>query len=145
MANGTQTRAEQPEDITLYNRDGVCVTSRILIAGKRRYEIRSLRELMTARGRRNPVHVHASIVAGALTVAIVAVAVHVGTASWIAAGIACALPCAVLAVSGVLASRPYELWCSIYGDQVILLSMSDGERYHQIVRALIRAKERVRD
>jgi len=145
MDNGTQTRAAQPEDITLYNRDGVRVTSRVLIAGDRRYAIRSLRELMTARGRRNPVHVHASIVAGALAVAVVAVALHIGTVAWIAAGIACALPCAVLAVSGVLASRPYELWCSIHGDQVILLSMSDGERYHQIVRALIRARERARD
>ena len=142
MANGTQTRAAQPEDITLYNRDGVCVTSRILIAGNRRYEVRSLHQLMTARGRRNPVHVHASIVAGAITVAVVATAVHVGTIAWIAAGLACALPCAVVALSGVLAARPYELWCSIYGEQVILLRMADGERYHQIVRALIRAKER---
>jgi len=142
MANGTQTRAAQPEDVTLYNRDGVRVTSRILIAGNRRYDVRVLQQLMTARGRRNPVHVHASIVAGVITVAIVATAVNVGTIAWIAAGMACALPCAVLALSGVLAARPYELWCSIHGEQVILLSISDGERYHQIVRALIRAKER---
>jgi hypothetical protein len=142
MPNGTQTRAAQPEDITLYNRDGVCVTSRVLIAGNRRYEIRVLRQLMTARGRRNPIHVHAGMVAGVLCVAIVATAVHVGTVAWIAAGAASALPCAVLALSAVAAARPYQLWCEIHGEPVILLSISDGERYHQIVRALIRAKER---
>lgn len=142
MPNGTQTRAAQPEDITLYNRDGVCVTSRVFIAGNRRYEIRLLRHLVTARGRRNPMHVHAGLVAGVLSIAIVTTAVSVGTIAWIAAGAAAAFPCAALALSAVLAARPYQLWCEIHGEPVILLSMSDSERYHQIVRALIRAKER---
>lgn len=145
MSNGTHTPVGQPSDrhdVTLYRRDGVRVTERWLTVETRRYQIRELRNLRTARGDRRPLGAHTVVPAAGLMVAFVGATQCLAMNTWASVAGGMVLPVAVFAIAAANRPTACELWADYRGLTVQLLWLDDREHFNQICRALTRAKER---
>lgn len=127
---------------TYYQRNGVCVTDRYLIAEGKRYEISRLRTVWTTRGPHDPVAMSAVIVSVVVVLA-VTLGHPDGSGVWgWAVVVAIALVALGLAVAvGKAHGRHYELWAEYNGADLRILESASSEVYGQICRALIRARE----
>ncbi len=128
---------------TYYSRDGVYVIGRWLVVDGHRYSIAELRNVRCTRTRPDPLAVNAGI--GLALVAVVAVltARFVGPPGWLAAGVALLVFGVLLLVGLRRRPRERELWAEYHGLSVRLLSMRNDERYNQVCRAVLRAKEAI--
>jgi len=143
MTHVTHIRVPGPEDRLLYDRDGVRVTGRWLVVDGRKYDIRELHYLRTCRGPRSPLRVNAGI-AAAVVLVIIGLSAHLlDTPGWIGAAIVFAVPLSIAAIAAANSPRAYELWSEMGGYTTVVLSEPNAERYHQIVRAITRAQERM--
>ena len=140
-AGGWYDWAAEYDGRTYYQRAGVCVTGRYLIAAGRRYHVGDLHGLWTTRSPRDPIAVGATIVAAVLTLAVVIGWPNNGRVS----GWATVVAVLVVAIGAAVAiskvrCRHYELWTKYRGADVRLLDLTSGEVFWQICRALIRAR-----
>jgi hypothetical protein len=143
MSHGTHIRVTGPEDRVLYDHDGIRVTGNWVIVDGRRFDIRELEHLRTCRGPRSPLRVGAGIAAGVVLIIIALSARLLGKPGWIGAAIVLAVPLIVAAVATANSSRSYELWSEMGGYTTVVLADPNPERYRQIVRAIVRAQERL--
>ncbi len=143
MSHDTHIRVSGPEDRILYDHDGVRVTGRWVTVDGRRYDIRALQHLRTCRGPRSPLRINAGVAAAVVLVIVGLSARFLDTPGWIGAAIVLAVPLTIVAIAAANSSRAYELWSEMGGYTTVVLADSNAERYHQIVRAIVRAKERL--
>jgi hypothetical protein len=130
-----------PPPLLYYEHDGVRVTSADLEVEGRHYAIGHLRHLRTGRGRRDLSAVHAALASIGIAAALLLAARYLDMASWVGAGAVLAVLLVVLAGMLLHRPRPYQLWAEYHGATVRLLSCPQAQRYHQICRAVLRAKE----
>jgi len=127
---------------TYYRRAGVCVTDLYLIASGRRFMLTDLRRLRTVRGPCSPIALGATVVLGALIVAIVGAWPSGDLLGGGAAGTVVVLAALGFIVAVVRARRRrYELWADYRGVDVRVLDIAGSEPFGQICRAVIRANE----
>lgn len=132
---------ERRSEILYYDKQGVRVTDCWFVVAGRRYLVSELGAAHTLRGTRTPAARNAALAAVAVAVLITVTARYLDTAGWIGAAIVLLVPVVVFA-GGMLRQRPYEMWAGYRGMTVRLLADDDPQRYNQICRALVRARER---
>ena len=126
--------------IVHYRHGSVCVTDQVLICNSRRYAIDELDNVRTVRAPLHPMTISTAVVALGAAIVIVLAAPFLDPAGWLGALVVLAVPL-ILLVASMRHPRPYELWAEYHNLTVQLLWDSNSERYHQICRALLRAKE----
>lgn len=140
---GVRGRAER----TLYRQPGICVTPEWFIVAGRRFPIRELTHLQTARGARDRLTVRA---VGATGVALAGIAATLGFARGLdelSAGVyltlivAAFVPLLLAWLGDRFRPRSFELWGRYRGLMVLLFSSDEERQYGQVSRALLRARE----
>jgi hypothetical protein len=131
----------------LYQAPGILVTVEVFRVGSRRYPVRELSALRTARGTQDPFAVRVLALGGGALVAVGAgitvsrQSADVGTASYLAMGAAAFVPVVMAMLGSRVRPRPYELWGDYRGVSTLLFRCPDERRYGQVTRALVRARE----
>lgn len=131
----------------LYRRPGILVTNEAFVIAGRRFPIRDLSNLRTARGPQDRVTARAVLVAAA-TLAVVGLAVGAtsdltahGPIVYLMLGVAAFVPIAVVGIGRRLRPRSWELWGDFRGMTVLLFSSDEERQYGQVTRAILRAQE----
>ena len=131
----------------LYHQPGILVTSEAFVVAGRRFPIRDLSNLRTARGPHDRLTMRSVLVTGAL-LAVVGVAMsftgaltRVGPAVFLFLGAAAFVPIALVSFGRRMRPRAYELWGDYRGMTVLLFSSDEQRQYGQVTRALLRAQE----
>ncbi|MFV2020268.1 DUF6232 family protein [Micromonospora sp. LOL_023] len=133
-----------------YRQPGICVTPEWFIVAGRRFAIRSLTELRTARGPRDrltgrAVAVTAVVLAGiAMTIGFTKSLHEVSAGGYLALLVAAFIPVCCAWIGDRLRPRPFELWGRHEGLMVILFSTDEERQYGQVSRAVMRAREMCR-
>jgi len=133
----------QPTELrTFYQAGGVQVTDRWVTSSCRRYSVADLVNLRTVREPAGPVSVASKAMACVFIAAVTAFAALTGEPLLVVGGpLLAAVPAGFALVIMRLRGRPLALYAE-YGDQTVqVFGASDAQRYHQICRALIRARE----
>jgi hypothetical protein len=133
----------QPTELrTFYQAGGVQVTDRWVTSSGRRYPVAALANLRTVREPAGPVSVVSKTMACVFVAAVTAFAAMTGEPLLIVGGpLLAAVPAGFALVVMRLRGRPLALYAE-YGDQTVqVFGAADARRYHQICRALIRARE----
>ncbi|MFY1655140.1 DUF6232 family protein [Solwaraspora sp. WMMB762] len=132
---------------TFYRQPGICVTGEWFVVAGRRFAVRDLTELRTARGARDRLTGRV-IAVTAVTLTAVAVTVgytrgldEVSAGAYLAMLAAAFVPVAVAWLGDRLRPRAYELWGRHQGLLLLLFSTDDERQYGQVSRALMRARE----
>jgi hypothetical protein len=131
----------------LYRQPGILVTTESFVVAGRRFPIRDLSNLRTARGARDRFTVRSVAVAGAVLAAVgLALAFttdrgRVGPVVYLLLGAGAFVPIMLVMLGQRLRPRPYELWGDYRGVTVLLFSSDDERQYGQVTRALLRAQE----
>jgi hypothetical protein len=135
-----------------YERAGIYVTERALICPERTIALARLTNVHTQRSGLPASTLNAGLAAAVIAfVLVVSAGVLDGTA-WIGGLVVLAVP-VLVAVTGASRPRAYEMWADVAtatptGTPTVtrerLLQEPDAERYRQICRALLRARERGR-
>lgn len=145
------TRPHQPVDADrwppLYRQPGILVTGEAFVIAGRRFPIRDLSNLRTARGPQDRTTMRAVLVAVAV-LAVVGVTLgatgdfaRLDPAVYLALGAAAFVPIALVGIGRRLRPRPWELWGDFRGRTVMLFSSDDERQYGQVTRAIVRAQE----
>jgi Family of unknown function (DUF6232) len=139
-----------PLGIIYYGSGDIFVTDQYLVVAGRKVALRQLSHVHTRRASVSTATVNAAIAVGAGGVVLVIAGSMLDATAWAAAVIVLAVPLAVL-LAGLLRRRPYELWADCQASRardgepqharIVLLKVTDRERYRQICRALVRAQE----
>lgn len=132
---------------TLYDQPGIRITSEWFTVAGRRFPVRELTNLRTARGPHDPVVVRAVVATGIVLVGIGAALSytsdlnHLGALTYLALGAAALVPVTMAVVGQRLCPPPFELWGQYQGMTVMLFSSDQERQYGQVTRALLRAQE----
>jgi hypothetical protein len=127
---------------TFYNHDGVCVTEQVMQVAGRRYAVVDLNDLRTVRGPRDPLAMCLTWAAAVLVMVVVAVAVNLEDFALSAMLLVLGLvPAALAALTWRLRPSGCELWADYYGVEVQLYLSADEQKFNQVCRALVRARE----
>jgi hypothetical protein len=141
------THADVTRRSPLYRQPGILVTGEAFVVAGRRFPIRDLSHLRTARGPRDRFTVRSVGVAAAVLAAIgLALAIgtdldRVGPVVYLLLGVGAFVPIMLVVLGQRLRPRPYELWGDYRGVTVLLFSSDDERQYGQVTRALLRATE----
>jgi hypothetical protein len=141
------THADVTRRNPLYRQPGIVVTGEAFVVAGRRFPIRDLSNLRTARGPRDRFTVRSVGVAGAVLGAIgLALAFatdldRVGPVVYLLLGAGAFVPIMLVLLGQRLRPQPYELWGDYRGVTVALFSSDDERQYGQVTRALLRAME----
>jgi hypothetical protein len=136
-----------PIGLVLYRQPGITVTSEAFEVAGRRFAVRELTNLRTARGPHDRLTTRSVLVTGAVLAAIgIALGLtddvtHLSPAVYLALGGAAFVPITAAALGQRLRPRPYELWGDYRGMTVLLFSSDEERQYGQVTRALLRAQE----
>jgi hypothetical protein len=132
---------------TLYRQPGILVTGEAFTIAGRRFPIRDLSNLRTARGPHDRLTMRSVLIAaGALAV----VGLALGATGdftdrspmvYLVLGAAAFVPIALVALGRRLRPRPWELWGDFRGMTVLLFSSDEERQYGQVTRAIMRAQE----
>ncbi|MFC4107083.1 DUF6232 family protein [Micromonospora zhanjiangensis] len=123
------------------------VTAEHLTVAGRRYPVRELSDLRTARGRRDPLGVRAAGATGVVLVAVVAVLYATtrpdrpGAVGYLTLAAAAVLPGLLVVLGRRLRPPDYELWGHYRGQTVLLFRSAREREFGQVSRALLRAWE----
>lgn len=140
--DGTWGSDPPPDDITFLDRNGIRITGCWFAVPGRRYAVRDLRDVWTVAGPRNPLFYGALKVAGVIVlVASIASPVMDGLAAWLGVAAILAIPLAVALLALRYQPRPMALWARYRGRTERLLESADQTWFHQVCRALNRARE----
>lgn len=136
--------------MVLYRQPGVCVTTEWFIVASRRFPIRELTGLHTARGPHHPVAVRAVVVAWTM-IAVIGASIsflgdihRVAPGVYLALGAAAFVPALITLLGQRLRPRAYELWARYRGRQMLIFATDSEREFGQVTRALIRAREMAR-
>jgi hypothetical protein len=132
-----------------YERSGIYITERALVCPGRTVALARLTNVHTLRSGLPPSTLNAALAAAVIAFVLVVSAGMLDTAAWLGGLVVLAVPI-VVAIAGASQPRAYELWADVAtataaGTPTIaherLLREADAERYRQICRALLRARE----
>lgn len=143
----TPASRTDPVPLELYRQPGVRVTSEMFLVAGRRFPIRELSDLRTARGPQDPLTVRAVLVtAGAIALIGVALGYagelyRLSARTYFLLGLAAFVPMALAALGRRLRPPAYELWGRYRGSMILLFSSDQERQFGQVRRALIRARE----
>lgn len=132
---------------TFYRQPGICVTADWFVVAGRRFAIRDLTELRTARGARDRLTgrlVAVTVVilsAIAVTIGFTQGLAEVSAAAYFAMLVAAFVPVGLGWLGDKVRPRSYELWGRHEGLLVLLFSTDEERQYGQVSRALMRARE----
>ena len=129
----------------LYRQPGILVTSEAFVVAGRRFPVRDLSNLRTARGPHDRLTMRSVLVTGAV-LGSVGVALGFSGAALSATtvlllGAAAFVPIALVSFGRRMRPRAYELWGDYRGMTVLLFSSDEEREYGQVTRALLRAQE----
>lgn len=121
-----------------YHRDGIRVTRDFLFVSGRRFSLSSVADLRTIKSRMITPELWWGFLLGNLAI----VAAGWAMAGWATIGLN-AVGAVIFAavVTHRRFGRRYELWASYRGEETRLLVMRNSERYGQVCRAVLRARE----
>ncbi len=149
-STGEVPAAVQPIGTVYYGYQDIFVTDRLLVCAGRKVCLSQLSNVHTRRAALSAVTVNATIAVGAAGVVLIIAGSLLDGAAWLATVLVLAVPVA-LVLAGLARRRPYELWADCASQRsdgavarILLLRVSDPERYRQICRAIVRAQERGR-
>ena len=131
----------------LYRQPGILVTNEAFVIAGRRFPIRDLSNLRTARGPQDRLTMRSVLVAvGALAVVGLALGAtgdftHQGPIVYLVLVAAAFVPIALVGIGRRLRPRPWELWGDFRGMTVLLFSSDEERQYGQVTRAILRAQE----
>jgi hypothetical protein len=97
----------------------------------------------TCRGPRSPLRINAGIASAVVLVIIGLCARFLDTPGWIGAAVVLAIPLSITAIAAANSPRAHELWAEMGGYTTLVYADANGERYHQVVRAVNRALEQM--
>jgi hypothetical protein len=130
------------EDITFLDRNGIRITGCWFAVPGRRYAVRDLGEVWTVAGPRNPIVPGALKVAGLVLLLGGITAPYLDTlTAWVGVAFIFAVPVTVALVSLRVRPRPLALWARYRGRTEQLLESANPTWFHQVCRALNRARE----
>ncbi len=140
-----------PIGLIYYSGQGVYVTERLFVCAGRKIALTRLSNVQTVRAPMSAITINAGIAAAAVSVVLVVAGGLLHGTAWLGGLVVLAVPVAVLLV-GLTRPRAYELWADVTAPvvpglpevtttRVLLLRVAEGERYHQICRAIVRALE----
>jgi Family of unknown function (DUF6232) len=139
----------EPIGTIYYGRAGVYVTERALVCAGRTVPLSRLTNVHTVRSGLPASTLNAGLAAAVIAFVLVVAGGMLDAAAWVGGLIVLSVPVAV-ALVGATRPRAYELWADVAtataagAPTVIherLLHEPDAERYRQICRALLRARE----
>ena len=131
----------------LYRQPGILVTNEAFVIAGRRFPIRDLSNLRTARGPQDRLTMRSVLVAvGALAVVGLALGAtgdftNRGPIVYLVLCAAAFVPIALVGIGRRLRPRPWELWGDFRGMTVLLFSSDEERQYGQVTRAILRAQE----
>ncbi|HEX5542804.1 MAG TPA: DUF6232 family protein [Micromonospora sp.] len=136
--------------LVLYRQPGICITPEWFLVAGRRFPVRELTRLQTARGPRHPIVVRAVIVTGLVLAGVGATLGFTGNLARLSAGAYLALgmvafvPVLAASIGQRLRPRAFELWAEYQGIAILVFSSDNERQYGQVTRALLRAREMAR-
>lgn len=134
-----------PPPTPLYRQPGILVTSEAFVVAGRRFPVRDLSNLRTARGPHDRLTMRSVLVTGAILgsvgVALSFSGARLSPMAFLLLGAAAFVPIALVSFGHRLRPRAYELWGDYRGMTVLLFSSDEEREYGQVTRALLRAQE----
>lgn len=146
-------KATRPQPITsatppptaLYRQPGILVTSEAFVVAGRRFPVRDLSNLRTARGPHDRLTMRSVLVTGAVLgsvgIALSFSGARMSPTAFLLLGAAAFVPIALVSFGHRIRPRAYELWGDYRGMTVLLFSSDEEREYGQVTRALLRAQE----
>ena len=131
----------------LYRQPGILVTTESFVVAGRRFPIRDLSNLRTARGPQDRFTARSVLVAAAVLGAVgLALAFtgdlgRQGPVVYLLLGAAAFVPIALVSARRRLRPRAWELWGDFRGATMLLFSSDQERQFGQVTRALLRAQE----
>lgn len=139
-----------PNASALYDQPGILVTQDWFVVAGRRFAVRELHNLRTARGPADQLTIR-SVTVTAVMLAGVGIALgmttelnHLSAQTYLALTAVAFVPFLVATIGHRLRPRAYELWGEVHGLTMLLFTCDQQRQYGQVTRALLRAKEATR-
>jgi len=130
-----------PDDLTFLDRNGVRITGAWFTVDGRRYAVPDLEEVWTVTGPRPPFASRAFRAAGLVAVVAAVASPRLDTTTaWLGVGVALLIPLTAALIALRVQSRPLSLYADYRGRTVRLLESTDSVWFHQVCRALDRAR-----
>ncbi|MFS8478769.1 MAG: DUF6232 family protein [Micromonosporaceae bacterium] len=130
-----------PDDVTFLDRNGIRITGSWFTVDGRRYAVPDLFEVWTVTGPRHPFAYRAFAAAGLVAVVAAVASPRLDSATaWLGVAIAIAIPLTAGLIALRAQPRPLSLWADYRGRAERLLESTDHVWFHQVCRALNRAR-----
>ncbi|MDG4820376.1 DUF6232 family protein [Asanoa sp. WMMD1127] len=134
-----------PAPTPLYRQPGILVTSEAFVVAGRRFPVRDLSNLRTARGPHDRLTMRSVLVTGAVLgsvgIALSFSGAQLSPTAFLLLGAAAFVPITLVSFGQRMRPRAYELWGDYRGMTVLLFSSDEEREYGQVTRALLRAQE----